>query len=320
MPPCPWRQCCEPVQQEAVSSNGTTASAVIFFRTRGLPGRRPRLDNTDKVIASLFLMKPHSLALIALCCWLCPVLPAADITGTWILEGGKTKHRFEVEIVPATDSTGGYWLVHTEGIRLVYEGRYELRNTRLVRVDSKPKEYDGIAFRSEGERWLWAGDRKNNNLAPYAGSLLRRPKTMAADALFNELGQGRLYIAALNNDSKEILRLLNTGTPVDSPNKDRRRRTALYAAIDMDYVDLVAFLLEKGADVNQTDRDGITPLMAAGQSSGPYPQLIRLLLDKGANAGIKDKQGLTAMERLEKAKAVNFRDTLMRELASRKKG
>lgn len=263
-------------------------------------------------------MKLRLLLLFVLGALICAISSADEVTGTWILEGGKSDHRFEVEVLQATDPADGYWLVHTEGNRLVYEGRYELKNARLTRVEGGPKLYDGIAFRREGERWVWAGDRKNTNLAPYVGALLRRPKPMAADAPFNELGQSRLYVATLNNDSKEILRLLGGGTAVDIPNKNKRQRSPLYAAIEMGYTDLVALFLEKGAQVNQKDSDGVTPLMAAGQNAGPYPKMVRLLLDKGADAAIKDKQGLTAVQRLEKAGARPFRDILVQELESRK--
>lgn len=266
----------------------------------------------------LHSMKLRLILLFVLSASLCAISSADEVTGIWILEGGKYDHRFEVEVLPATDPAEGYWLVHTEGNRLVYEGRYVLKNARLSRVEGGPKLYDGIAFRREGERWVWAGDRKNTNLAPYVGALLRRPKAMAADAPFNELGQSRLYVATLNNDSKEILRLLDTGTLIDGPNKNKRKRSALYAAVEMGYTDLATLLLEKGANVNQKDADGVTPLMAAGQNAGPYPKMVRLLLDKGADAAIKDKQGLTAVQRLEKAKAGPFRDILVKELESRK--
>lgn len=263
-------------------------------------------------------MKLRPILLFILGASLCAISSADEVTGIWILEGGKSDHRFEVEVLQATDPAGGYWLVHTEGNRLVYEGRYELKNARLTRVEGGPKLYDGIAFRREGERWVWAGDRKNTNLAPYVGALLRRPKPMAADAPFNELGQSRLYVATLNNDSKEVLRLLGNGTAVDIPNKNKRKRSPLYAAIEMGYTDLIALLLEKGANVNQKDGNGVTPLMAAGQNGGPYTKMVRLLLDKGANPAIKDGNGMTALQRLEKAGAVPFKDILVKELAARK--
>jgi hypothetical protein len=264
-------------------------------------------------------MKLYVFALLVLSSWLGSASASETITGRWILEGGKARHRFDVEIVPSTDAPDEFWLVNTEGTSLVYEGRYNLKDGRLVRVHAGPKEYEGIAFRAEGTRWVWAGERKNSNLAPYVGSVLRRPKPMSAEAMFNELGQSRLYLAALDNDEKEIVRLLTTGANIDLTNQDKRRRTALYAAIDMGHVPLVALLLDKGANVNYQDGNGVTPLMAAGQSSGPYPALVRLLLSKGADATIKDKQGLTALARLKKAGATGFEPTLVQELNAQTK-
>ena len=264
-------------------------------------------------------MRIPAAILILLTCWLCSASASEAIIGNWILEGGKTKNRFSVEIVPSTDAEGEYWLVNTEGTSLVYEGRYVLKNSRLTRVHSGPKEYEGIAFRPEGARWVWAGDRKNKHIEPYAGSALRRPKPLAPDAVFNELGQSRLYLAALDKNEAEIARLLMSGTPIDLTNRDKRRRTALYAAIDMGHTELVVLLLDKGADVNQRDVNGVTPLMAAGQSGGPYKALVRLLLSKGADEGLKDKQGLTALARLKKAGAVSFETILVNELSAQTK-
>jgi hypothetical protein len=244
---------------------------------------------------------------------------AETITGVWILEGGKSKNRFEVEFVAAKEPAAGYWLVNTEGSSLIYEGRYVLKDNRLVRVEGGVKLYDGIAFRLEGDRWVWAGDRKNQNLNAYIGANLRRPKPMSADAQFNEIGQSRLYIAALDKNKDEILRLLKTGTKIDTANTGNYKRTALYAAIDMGHIDIVNLLLEQGANVNYQDARGTTPLMAAGETCGPYPTLVRVLLAKGADERLKNKKGLNATEILQKAGGTGFIPILEKEIAARKK-
>ena len=55
-------------------------------------------------------------------------------------------------------------------------------------------------------------------------------------------------------------------------------------------------LIEAGYDVNYSDRDGITPLMAATEKGDT--KLVRILLECGARAMEKDKHGRTALDRV----------------------
>jgi ankyrin repeat protein len=55
-------------------------------------------------------------------------------------------------------------------------------------------------------------------------------------------------------------------------------------------------LIEAGYDVNYSDRDGITPLMAATEKGDT--KLVRILLECGAHAMEKDKRGRTALDRV----------------------
>ena len=57
-------------------------------------------------------------------------------------------------------------------------------------------------------------------------------------------------------------------------------------------------LLDKGADVNAQDKDGMTPLMWAMRSvpfGGGSLDMVKMLLDRGADANAKDKSGGTAL-------------------------
>lgn len=247
--------------------------------------------------------------------------PSGPLTGRWILDDvGVGKNRIhEVELVEATEAEGGgYWLVGVEGVGLVMEGRYLLQRERLVKIEGGAAIYQGIAYRLEASTWVWDGDAGNRHLKPYAGSSLRRPRPMKPTDKFNELGHSRLYIAALDGDSAKIEELLAKGETVDIRNTDQRGRSALYAAIDMGYLDIVSLLIKRGAEVNQSDKHGTTPLMAAGQSGGPYRQLVRTLLDAGADPQAQDRQKLTAARRLEKAKALGFEQILLEEILARK--
>jgi len=56
-------------------------------------------------------------------------------------------------------------------------------------------------------------------------------------------------------------------------------------------LDVIGFLLKKGADVDAQDRNGSTALMfAAGFKK---PNAMELLLKNGANRDLKDNQGRT---------------------------
>ncbi|KAK7177745.1 ankyrin repeat protein [Paraphaeosphaeria sporulosa] len=77
--------------------------------------------------------------------------------------------------------------------------------------------------------------------------------------------------------------------------KDEHGRTALSHATSEGHVDVVRLLLDRGADVNTTDKDNLTALhRAADQGHG---EVIRWLLDSGADVNAKDPDGLTALRR-----------------------
>jgi len=59
----------------------------------------------------------------------------------------------------------------------------------------------------------------------------------------------------------------------------------------------VEALISAGADVNELDGDGITPLLRALFSADSSPAVVRLLLDAGAAASVPDpNHGLTPLE------------------------
>jgi len=61
----------------------------------------------------------------------------------------------------------------------------------------------------------------------------------------------------------------------------------------------VTYLLQKGADVNATDKRGNTALIEA--AFWKYPQVVKLLLDKGADVRLENKSGETALTEAVKA-------------------
>jgi len=68
--------------------------------------------------------------------------------------------------------------------------------------------------------------------------------------------------------------------------------TLLHITIRRDRRDMVAFLLENNADINQIDGVGWTPLMEAIMDN--MPELVKTLVDAGADKSIANERGATA--------------------------
>ena len=95
--------------------------------------------------------------------------------------------------------------------------------------------------------------------------------------------QPTLLVAAANPGSIEIVRLL-VANGADPKERGPFGRNALIVAADANDLEMVGFFLEKGLEVNatnRTDKLGHTALMAAsGQTNA---DIVRLLLEKGAD-------------------------------------
>ena len=68
--------------------------------------------------------------------------------------------------------------------------------------------------------------------------------------------------------------------------------TLLHITIRRDERDMVAYLLDKGANIDQKDGAGWTPLMEAIMDD--KPELCKYLVDKGADKSIPNDRGATA--------------------------
>ena len=75
---------------------------------------------------------------------------------------------------------------------------------------------------------------------------------------------------------------------------DGKGRTALMDAVLAFKVDVIRYLLEKGADINKRDKEGCTCLMRA--SYGGYTDLVIYLIRKGADKTVTDNAGRTALQ------------------------
>ncbi len=102
--------------------------------------------------------------------------------------------------------------------------------------------------------------------------------------------------AAQNGDLNEVIRLLNINPDIIN-ELDREHDTAIMKACrNCHAVDVVAFLLEKGANINDKPyRDTIdqTPLIIAAFNG--CTDIVRMLLDAGADIHHRNDQGENAL-------------------------
>jgi len=101
------------------------------------------------------------------------------------------------------------------------------------------------------------------------------------ESLFIDIEKGR------NDFVKNILNDIN----IDEP--DGEGRTALINAAACNNIDLIKWLLEKGANINYQDRTGYSALHFAGQNK--VVELAKFLLLNGADPNLKDKFGNTPL-------------------------
>ena len=84
--------------------------------------------------------------------------------------------------------------------------------------------------------------------------------------------ESSVFVAAVEGDTDELGRFLSRGVHVDT--RDKRGRTILMAAVKHANLEAARMLLEKGADVNALDGDGVTALQIANRDHKPIRDLL----------------------------------------------
>lgn len=77
------------------------------------------------------------------------------------------------------------------------------------------------------------------------------------------------------------------------------KRTPLHWAADYGQVEVIEYLLSKGANIEAKDNFGITPLLAAVYEG--HANAVKVLLQRGARRDVKGPDGMTPLEAAEKA-------------------
>ncbi|KAF3705342.1 Protein phosphatase 1 regulatory subunit 12A Myosin phosphatase-targeting subunit 1 [Channa argus] len=139
-----------------------------------------------------------------------------------------------------------------------------------------------------------AKQKRNEQLKRWLGSetdleppILKKKKTKV------KFDDGAVFLAACSSgDTEEVLRMLDRGADINYANVDGL--TALHQACIDDNVDMVTFLVEHGACINQPDNEGWIPLHAA--ASCGYLDIAEYLINQGASVGVVNSEGETPLD------------------------
>ncbi len=107
-------------------------------------------------------------------------------------------------------------------------------------------------------------------------------------------GNAPLMLAARWGNATRVGVLLRHGAKPDLVRSARGRTALMIACAYWAGLDVCKMLVEKGADVNVTSVDGTTPLMLAAQNG--KVEVVGYLLSRGAKASLKNNDGKTALD------------------------
>ncbi|KAG8267796.1 hypothetical protein J6590_041711 [Homalodisca vitripennis] len=107
---------------------------------------------------------------------------------------------------------------------------------------------------------------------------------------------------------KEFLSLLDSD--VDMKSKDVKRRSLLHCAVRLNFEFGVDLLLDRGFDINSTS-SGETPLHVAAWKR--YSSIFRKLIERGADVNCQNKNGLTVLHIATIIGSLPFVDILFKE-------
>jgi ankyrin repeat protein len=103
-----------------------------------------------------------------------------------------------------------------------------------------------------------------------------------------QIAAAEIHKAAKDGDFETVKKLLEKDPNLLNTG-NRLQQTPLLMASFGGYADLVLFLIEKGAKINQPDLFGATPLHMA--VLGGQAEIVELLISKGADVNIKSRNG-----------------------------
>ncbi|CAG8922375.1 unnamed protein product [Penicillium salamii] len=113
----------------------------------------------------------------------------------------------------------------------------------------------------------------------------------ASPHAFDSRGLTPMWWASRSGEIKLVDVLLRHGAPIDPI--ECHETPFLFAASE-EQIDMLKFLIEKGANINARDSDGHTALMCA--AAGAKSEIVDLLVGSGADVHMHDSEGMTALD------------------------
>lgn len=145
---------------------------------------------------------------------------------------------------------------------------------------------------------LASGAKVDAFIAAAAGDTRRLEQAVAADPAVLQRhsadGWTPLHLAAFFGHKEAARRLLDAGASVLARSSNGMNNHPLHAAAAGKRRDLVALLLERGADVNATQAGGWTALHAAAQNGDA--EMATVLLANGADRAMRADNGQNALD------------------------
>jgi hypothetical protein len=147
----------------------------------------------------------------------------------------------------------------------------------------------GAQFQSEGYKFLEAVKDRDGDVAT---DMLNKPGTQVINTRDITSGDTGLHLVAARRDVLWIRFLLQRGADPNIRNK--QGLTPLQIATTLGFTDGVEALIKGGANVNVGDQTGETPLIAAVHQRNA--ELVRVLLAQGADPDHNDNSGRSARQ------------------------
>jgi len=158
----------------------------------------------------------------------------------------------------------------------------------LSHMDKASMSGVGEALSSMDERSLL--DECLNGTRESLARLLEAHLEKAIVTTNSEESWASLHFAALNGYQSVVRLLLDRGASIDGTDKDGM--TALHFAAQNGHESVVGLLLDRGASIDALNMNNQPPLQEAAWSG--HESVVGLLLDRGASINAKDKNGMTA--------------------------